>query len=179
MGEYGLSSEGPHHYLPEGAHGLFSLWCQLPERPRLSGWRVGVSAHGGTCLNAPTPVPSAHPIGHGPRWEVWAGRCLDSPSLCAGRRAVLALCPPRRPAEPSHQLASRTALPLPVVSHTCGQLGEPVVGSGSLPSLEEAERPLLSGPGKSGQQGPQCLPEHPRLSCLPGCQAPVTAPRSH
>ena len=47
--------------------------------------------------------------------------------------------------------------PLPVIYHTCGRLGEPVVSSGSLPSLEEAERPLLSGPAESGRWGPQRL----------------------
>ena len=80
-------------------------------------------------------LPPTRPIGHGPRWEVWAGRCLDSPSPLHGEAGGACLpC-----AHPAPQQSPHTSWPhglpsppshLPHVRSArgaCGQLGEPAV----------------------------------------------------
>lgn len=172
-GKCGLSSGGPPPP-PRGSTLPFrSLVPVSQEAPavRLEG---GSESPRGTCLNAPTPVPSSRPS-HRPRpagW-VWARRCLESPSPPhgAGGCACLPCAHPRPSAEPSHQLALQTALHLPVVSHVRSARGAHRLWG--KPRAPSSRGPLRAG---SGAVAPALTPQAP---LLPRRQVLITVPRFH
>lgn len=135
---------GAHHHLPEVPfQSLVPIFREAPAPAvRLE---VGSESPQGTCLNAPTPVPSSR-LSYRPRpaGEVWAGRCLESPLLFArgGGWCLLALCPPL--------LLRRALTPAGLADCPPSPSLTRVVGSGSPPFLGEAACPLLSGPLRAG-----------------------------